>query len=176
MTKDNCYFLGKVTQTHGLKGEVILWLDVDQPELYAELDSVLLDMGNELVPYFLESLLIRGKKSIAKFEDIETIEETAPIINKELYLPMDVLPELEDDTSFYYHEIIGFELEDENTGEAYGSVTQVYEGSGQDLIAFEKEGKEVLVPISDEIVKTVDRDKKIIKVNLPDGLLDLYLE
>lgn len=176
MTTDDCYFLGKITQTHGLKGEVILWLDVDEPELYAEMDSVFLKFGKEMVPYFIEHIQIRGKKSIAKFEDIDSIEETESIINKELYLPLENLPELEDDTSFYYHEIIGFELKSESNGEILGTISQVYEGSGQDLLAFEFKGKEVLVPISDDIVKTVNRQEKQISVDLPDGLIDLYLE
>ncbi|MGR3809515.1 ribosome maturation factor RimM [Jiulongibacter sp. NS-SX5] len=176
MTTDDCFFLGKITQTHGLKGEVILWLDVDEPELYAELDSVFLKFGKELVPYFLENIQIRGKKSIAKFEDIDTIEETDSIINKELYLPMDNLPELDDDTSFYYHEIIGFELISEENNETLGTITKVYEGSGQDLIAFNIGENEILVPVSDDIVKTINREKKTLLVNLPDGLIDLYTE
>ncbi|KPM49576.1 ribosome maturation factor RimM [Jiulongibacter sediminis] len=176
MTTEDCYFLGKITQTHGLKGEVILWLDVDEPDLYAEMDSVFLKFGKELVPYFIENIQIRGKKSIAKFEDIDTIEQTESIINKELFLPLYTLPELDDQTSFYYHEIIGFELKSENDGEILGTVSSVYEGSGQDLLAFEFKGKEVLVPISDDIVKTIDREKKQLSVDLPDGLIDLYME
>ncbi|UBM59454.1 ribosome maturation factor RimM [Marinilongibacter aquaticus] len=173
---EDCYFLGKITKPHGLKGEVVVWLDVDAPELYAEMDSVFLKIGNELVPYFIEEIQIRGKKSIAKFEDFERLEDTEKIINKELYLPLDNLPELDDDHSFYYHEIVGYALKSENSGEIIGLITQVYEGSGQDLLAFEKEGKEVLIPISDEIVKTLDREAKTLTVDLPDGLLELYLE
>ncbi|MCL4141826.1 UNVERIFIED_CONTAM: hypothetical protein GTU68_061732 [Idotea baltica] len=101
MTKEECYFLGKITKPHGLKGEVILWMDVDVPELYEEMDSVFLDVNGELVPYFFENLQIRGKKSIAKFEDIETIEETESIINCEVYLPIDNLPDL-DLKPFYF--------------------------------------------------------------------------
>lgn len=176
MQKEDCYFLGKITKTHGIKGEVIIWMDVDQPELYAEMDSFLLLIKDELVPYFVEELQIRGKKSILKLEDINSIEETAGIINKEVYLPLEVLPELEDGHSFYYHEIVGFQLKEEKTGEIYGPILQVYEGAGQDLIAFKKEDKEILIPISNDIVKTINRKEKILLVNLPEGLIDVYME
>lgn len=175
MTKDECFFLGKVTKTHGLKGEVIVWFDVDDPEIYEGLESVFLLFNEELVPYFFESLQIRGKKSIAKFEDIETIEQTEFIINKEIYLPLNALPELTAD-QFYYHEIIGFSIQDENTKEEHGVVKAVFEGSGQDLIAFDVAGNEVLVPIADDIVKSVDRDRKIVFVTLPDGLISVFLD
>jgi 16S rRNA processing protein RimM len=175
MTLDDCYLLGKITKPHGLKGEVILWMDVDVPEVYAEIDSILLMENGSLVPYFFESLQIRGKKSIAKFEDINTIEQTEAIINLLAYLPLDNLPEM-DNKSFYYHEVPGFELKEEKNGKIIGKVTQVYEGAGQDLIAFLIDGKEVLIPISDDIVKTIDRENKILNVNLPEGLIEIYTE
>ena len=79
-----------------------------------------------------------------------------------------------DDTSFYYHEVVGYQLREEGTGEIIGIVSQVYEGAGQDLIAFMIEDKEVLVPISDDIVKTIDRANNILNVNLPEGLIEIY--
>lgn len=176
MRKEDCYFLGKITKTHGVKGEVIIWLDVDHPEIYADLDSILLLVKDELVPYFIENLQIRGKKSILKLEDINSIEDTAPVINKEVYLPEEMLPALEDDHFFYYHEIVGYQLKEEKDGQIYGTINQVYEGAGQDLISFDKDGTEVLIPISDDIVKTIDRETRTLLVNLPDGLIDVYLE
>ena len=173
MTIEECYFLGKITKPHGLKGEVILWMDVDAPEVYENLESLFLMVNGELIPYFFEDLQIRGKKSIAKFEDINSIEQTENIINLEAYLPLENLPKM-DDTSFYYHEVVGYQLREEGTGEIIGIVSQVYEGAGQDLIAFMIEDKEVLVPISDDIVKTIDRANNILNVNLPEGLIEIY--
>ena len=173
MTKDDCYLLGKLTKTHGLKGELAIWLDVDYPEEYDELDSVLLEVRGELIPYFIEEIQIRPNKSIIKFEDIDTIEEAQKIVNCEIYLPNDNLPELDDD-QFYYHEIIDFDVVDEQKGKL-GKVTAVYTSEAQDLIAMAYENSEILIPVSDEIVKTVDREKKELYTNLPEGLLEIYL-
>lgn len=174
MTKEDCYFLGKITKTHGLKGEVIFWLDVDHPEYYEELESVLVEVKGELIPYFLEELQIRGKKSIAKLEDIETIEEVEYLINCDLYLPLDTLPDLPNN-GFYYHEVVGFQVYDQSSKAEVGKIKAIFEGAGQDLIAIEVDEKEILIPIADEIIHKVDKANKRIELNIPDGLIDLYL-
>ncbi len=173
MTKEDCYLLGKLTKTHGLKGELAIWLDVDYPEEYEELDSVLIEIKGELIPYFVEEIQIRANKSIIKFEDIDTIEAAQKIVNCDLFLPNDNLPALADD-QFYYHEIIDFMIVDEQKGKL-GKVTAVYTSEAQDLIAMEYENSEILIPVSDEIVKSVDREKKELYTNLPEGLLEIYL-
>lgn len=175
MTKEDCYLLGKITKTHGLKGELAIWLDVDYPEEYEELDSVLLEIKGELVPHFVEEIQIRPNKSIIKFEDIDTIEAASKLVNCDIYLPEDNLPELEDNDQFYYHEIINYDVVDEVKGKL-GKVLAVYTSERQDLIAMQYQGKEVLIPIDDDIVKTVDREKKELYTNLPEGLLEIYLE
>ena len=174
MTKEDCYLVGKLTKTHGLKGELAIWLDVDYPEEYDDLDSILLDIKGTLVPHFVEEIQIRPNKSIIKFEDIDTIEDALKIVNCDLYLPNENLSELDDD-QFYYHEIIAFYIIDEVQGKL-GKVAAVYTSDAQDLIAMNYQGHEILIPVSDEIVKTIDREKKELYTNLPEGLLEIYLE
>ena len=107
MQKSECFSLGKITKPHGLKGEVTIWLDVDIPENYIGLDGLFLEIKGQLVPYIIEELQIRGKKSIVKFEDINSIEATESIIDAEAYLPIKKLPKLKG-KQFYYHEVIGY--------------------------------------------------------------------
>ena len=174
MTKDDCYLVGKLTKTHGLKGELAIWLDVDYPEEYEDLDSILLDIKGELVPYFVKEIQIRINKSIISFEDVDTIEAAQKIVNCDLYLPNENLAELEDD-QFYYHEIIDFDVVDEQQGKL-GKVAAVYTSEAQDLIAMNYQNQEILIPVSDEIVKKIDRQKRELYTNLPEGLLEIYLE
>ena len=174
MTKDNCFELGKITKTHGLKGEVVLWLDVDFPEDYEDLESIFLDMKGELVPFFMDSYRLSGNRAIVQFEDIDTFEKAEAMVNLEAFLPLEELPELEND-QFYYHEIIGFQIKDKNLGDL-GTVQIVYSMQAQDLLVMDYQGKEVLIPVIPEIVLEADKEAKILNVNLPDGLLEVYLE
>ena len=174
MQKEDCYLLGYITKPHGLNGEVAAFLDVDSPEEYREMESVFVDINNKLVPFFIEHLEITPKKSILKFEEVDNIESAEEIIGKELYLPLTALPPLTGN-AFYYHEIIGFEVIDEAFG-PIGPVREVFSNSSQDLIACNHQEKEVLFPVTDELIERVDRENKRLYVKLPDGLIDLYLE
>jgi 16S rRNA processing protein RimM len=174
MQKSECFFLGKITKPHGLKGEVTVWLDVDNPDDYEGLDAVFLEIKNELVPFIISDIQIRGKKSIAKFEDINKIEQTESIVGAELYLPLTSLPKLSG-KKFYYHEVIGFEIFDNNLQKSIGILKAIYESSGQDLFGIDANGIEILVPIVDEFIVSVDRTIKRIEIKAPDGLLDIYL-
>lgn len=174
MTKDSCFQLGKITKTHGLKGEVIVYLDVDYPEEYEEMDSVFLDIKGQLVPYFIENLQIKGKKSICKFETVDTFELAQKIVNLDMYLPLETLPDL-DEGQFFYHEVIGYEVWDENSQQSLGPILSIYEGVQQDLISVKVKSQEILIPISDAIVLRAEHESKKMIVHLPDGLLDVYL-
>ncbi len=174
MTKNDCFELGKITKTHGLKGEVILWLDVDFPEDYEDLESLFLEVNGELVPYFIETYRPSGNRAIVHFEDITTLEKAETLVNLNAFLPLDELPELDDD-QFYYHEIIGFQVIDKQLG-TLGTVQTVHAMQAQDLLVMDYKGKEVFIPVIDEIVLDADKAAKVLNVNLPDGLLDVYLE
>lgn len=154
---------------------MVFYLDVDEPSEYADLDSVLIEVKGELVPYFIESIaIVKGSRAIVALEDIDTIEQAERLINAGLYLPLDNLEPIEDENRFYFHEIVGYRVVDKEAGEL-GIVQGVYAMNAQDLIAMDYEGKEVLIPINSDIVHTVDRVNKHLNVTLPDGLLDVYM-
>jgi 16S rRNA processing protein RimM len=173
MDIDSCYQLGYVIKPHGLKGDVSIYIDADEPQAYRNLESVLIQQDNQLVPFFITKIKISGQKAILNLEESNDIEAAQLLKGSALFLPLSALPELTDE-QFYFHEIIGFTVQDENLGEI-GPVATVYDAGPQDLLAIEHKGKEVLVPINDETVKKVDKNKKQIFVNIPDGLLDIYL-
>ena len=176
MTKDDCFQLGHITKTHGVSGELVLFLDVDSPAEYADLASVLLEIKGELIPYFIESIaIVKGSRAIVAFEDIDTIEQAERLINCGAFLPLEELEPITDETRFYFHEIVGYQVVDAQAGEL-GTVRGVYAMNAQDLIAMDYQGKEVLIPINSDIVRTVDRANQKLSVNLPEGLLEIYME
>ncbi|RRB06598.1 ribosome maturation factor RimM [Larkinella rosea] len=174
MTKDDCFQLGKITKTHGVRGELVFFLDVDMPEIYAEMDSVLIEIKGDLVPYFIESISVNRNRGIVALEGVETIEEAQKLVNCDLFLPLDNLDELEDG-QFYFHEIVGYRVRDEKLGDL-GTVRTVYNVAPQNLISMDYQGKEVLIPVNDELTPSADKVQKILHVRLPDGLVDIYLE
>ncbi len=174
MTKDDCFQLGHITKTHGINGEVVFFLDVDEPADYDDLESVLIEVRGELLPYFIESMSVNRNKAIVALEEVDTIEQAERLINCPLYLPLDNLEVINDPDRFYYHEIIGYRVVDVEAGQL-GTVTTVYAMPTQDLIAMDYDGVEVLIPVNSAIVRTIDRDQKQLHVVLPPGLLDVFV-
>ncbi|GAA4827162.1 ribosome maturation factor RimM [Algivirga pacifica] len=175
MKKEDCFELGVISRTHGLNGEVIFNLDVDSPSNYEEMDTVFMEEQGQLVPLFIESISANKNRFIVALEDIETVEEAEKLKGAKLYLPLEVLPELEEG-QFYYHDIIDYTIIDQNLGEL-GHVATIYANTNsQDLLAMKYKGKEVLIPMAEDIVIRANHETKTMEVNLPEGLLDIYLE
>jgi 16S rRNA processing protein RimM len=174
MRKEDCFYLGKIVRKHSFKGEVVLKLDTDEPELYQEMESVFVDLGNNLIPFFIEkSLLQKGNQLRVQFEDMYTEEEAESILKADVYLPLDVLPKLSGD-KFYFHEIIGFQAVDVVYGEV-GTIVGVNDATAQTLFEIKNGTTEILIPMIDNFIKQVDREQKIIVFETPAGLIDLYL-
>ncbi len=175
MNKDNCFQLGYISKVHGLHGEVTVVLDVDYPEAYESLEHVFIDQKSRLVPFFLEYFDLQpNNKVLAKFEDYNTMDDAEQLVCSELYLPLTALEELADD-QYYFHELIGFEVIDENLG-TIGEIKVIYDLQTQDLMGVEHKGKEVLIPIQDGIIQKVDKAAEKVHCILPEGLLEIYLE
>ena len=173
MTKNDCFFFGKITKTHGLKGEITIKLDVANPEDFAELRYVLIEDKGNLIPYFIENQKISGDKMFVQLQDVKKVEQAVVFIGKAVFLPNDMMPELDED-EFYYKEIVGFKLIDAEKGEI-GAISDVLEYPTQAVIQVMKDGKEILIPIHDDIIEKVDKKAKILNIKAPEGLIDMYL-
>lgn len=172
MKKSDCFFLGRVTKKFSFKGEVIIKLDTDEPEVYANLDAVFIDMGRDLLPFFIESSSFqRGNELRVRFEDIHNEEDANAILRKEVYLPLKFLPKL-DGNKFYFHEVVGFTLSDVNYG-TIGTIDSINDSTAQALFIVSSEDGEVLIPLVDDFIKKIDRKNKEVIVETPEGLIDM---
>jgi len=175
MHKKDCFYLGKIVKKYSFKGELLVKLDTDEPELYDGLESVFVDLRNNLVPFFIESSQLHKSELLRiKFEDVDTEQDADSLLKCDLYLPLEFLPKLEDG-KFYFHEIIGFKVEDVNFG-AVGIVKSINDSTSQPLFEIDRNGIEILIPMNDAFIKKIDKKKKIITVDTPEGLIDLYLD
>jgi len=175
MNKADCFYLGYVAKLHGFKGEVSLFLDVTNPEDYSTLDAVFIDINDQLTPFFVESLKLKNNGFAAvRFEGLNDEASAKKLLRKELYLPAQVLPKLEG-TNFYDHEVVGFKVFDKNYGEV-GILKQVVDFKVNPLLQVMNGEKEVLIPLLENTVQKVDREKKELHVIAPEGLIALYLE
>ncbi|WP_340075761.1 ribosome maturation factor RimM [Leptobacterium sp. I13] len=174
MKKEDCFYLGKIVKKYSYKGEVLVKLDTDEPQQYESMESVFVALGNNLVPFFIEAASLHKSNLLRiKFEGVTNEEEADHLMKSELYLPLEFLPKLSGN-KFYFHEVIGFEIEDIHFGKV-GSITAINDSTAQTLFEIDNGGKALLLPMNDDIIKKVDRTNKKIIVEAPEGLIDLYL-
>ena len=174
MQKEDCFYLGKIVKKYSFKGELLVKLDTDDPSIYTKMESVFIDKNKNLIPFFIErSSLHKSTLLRVKFEDIDSEEDANKLLKSELYLPLEFLPQLTGN-KFYYHEIVGFEAEDLSFG-LVGIVKGVNDTTNQAILEIERNGSEILIPLIDDFIKSVDRELKKIILEVPEGLIDIYL-
>ena len=172
MNKDACYYLGYVSKTRGLAGNLLLFLDVDDTGNYAKLDRVLVDMHGTLTPFFFDAVWVRDGQYIeVHIEDIDSREAASALVGKELFLPLDSLPVLPDD-QYYLHELVGMTVTDARLGEL-GKVDKVFDQTNNPLMQILHPKGEILIPIVSAFVVEVDKQAGKIAVDLPEGLVDI---
>lgn len=173
MADKNFYYLGTLTKPFGLKGALCAYFDVDDCERYLDLDAVFIETDGEMLPYMIEDLQFRGNNQfVIKLQDVD-IDNVREFVQTELYLPLSRLPKLTGNR-FYFHEVIGFQVVDEQLGEI-GTCKGFMELTNNPLMQVDHDGTEILIPASSEFVTNVDRENKILHITTPEGLVELYL-
>ena len=174
MTVEDCFQLGKIVKPHGTKGELSITLSVDKPESFLKKESVFIEVNKKLVPFFIDKMtLLQNKRAILLLEDVASEADVESLLDCIIYLPLTDLPKL-GKGHFYYFEVIGYDVVDLALGKL-GTVAQIYEMPGQDMLEMNYQNSEVLIPMNEAIVQNADHQKREIYVNLPAGLLEVYI-
>ncbi|MFD2161421.1 ribosome maturation factor RimM [Paradesertivirga mongoliensis] len=172
MKIEDGFYIGYITKTKGLKGEVQVYFEFDQFE-DLELESVFLEINNKLIPFFVSSYKIQANRTgYFYFEDVDTIEKAEKLIRKKVYLPNEKMPEREEG-EFFYTDLKGFIAHDENHGEL-GEIIEVHEYPQQFIAVVPYKFTEIMFPLNEDIIQEIDEEAGIVKVILPDGLIEIY--
>ena len=173
MTKEESFYIGYITKTKGLKGELQLYFEFeDYQDL--DLDVVFLELNGKMVPFFVAShKLYDNNTGLFYFDDVDHVDKAQPLVKKKAYLPLNKKPEREDD-EFYYTDLKGFIAIDETLGEL-GEIIEVNEYPQQFVATVNYQNKEILFPLNEDFIVEIDDEENILTLDLPEGLLDVYL-
>jgi len=164
------YKIGYVAKSHGLKGEVTITLGPDCPDMEKG-KSFFLDSQSQLVPYLIQSISVKGIKAYVKLEDVNTPEQSHALKGSSIYLLKSERPKLVRG-EFYNDEVIGFSVTDAEEG-PLGDVIEVQEAGPNRYLIIKYLNKEVMIPLNGPFIQSVNKTKKTISVELPDGFLDI---
>ena len=174
MKIEDCFYIGYITKTKGLKGEVQVYFEYDEPA-NLPLDSVFAEINGKLVPFFISTYKLQNNQTgNFYFDDIDTIEKAQTLIRKKLYL-LNSLKPVRDDDEFLITDLKGFMVHDQTVGEL-GDIIEIHEYPQQFVAVVSYKFKEIMFPLNDDLILEIDEENGILKVDLPEGLVDLYLE
>ncbi len=170
--KDDCVKIGFINKPHGVKGELTLTLFEG---FYAEdidVDFLLLEIDNGLVPFSVEAQREKGSKTLlVKFEDVESENKAHELSGTEVYVESSNLSMDEDSVS---GALVGYLVVDKLKGNI-GVITAINEIANNPLFEVDNNGIEILFPVNPDFILNIDDQQKILNVNLPEGLVDMYL-
>lgn len=165
MISDNIIKVGRILKNHGVKGEVTL--SVDNDALF-EAECIIVELDGLYVPFYIES---RRRKSdtvdLIKIDGVDSEADAAPLLGAPVFLKKDEISDAGDE----WGSLNGYKFYDGDT--LVGEITAIDDQTENQLFIVEATSGEVLVPIVDEWVETVDDAAKVIKMRLPDGLVDI---
>lgn len=174
MKIEDSFRIGSIIKTKGLKGELQFYVDFDNLDVI-DFNAIFIDLAGKLVPYFIESIKYQQNNLAYIFlEDVDTIEKASKLVKKDIYLPNKLKPKKKSG-DFTLMDLLGFTAVDEDEGEL-GRITNIQELPQQLIATVTYKNCEVLFPLNGEIIKGIDVVKEIVRVDLPEGLLDIYLD
>lgn len=173
MDKKDCIKIGFVAKTRAFKGEVIIYFDDDLKVSFDinTIKSFLIEINNQLIPYFVEKISGNDTSCIVLFEDINTHDEAQKLTRKTVYLPQTSTKKIKSPKD-YIQALIGYKVIDKTEGEL-GIAIDILEYPMQLLLKIEYQSKEVLIPLVEPLVTEINKKKKTITVELPEGFLDI---
>lgn len=171
---ENYFKIGKLVATHGVQGQMVLAHSLGKKTSLKGLETIFVEQSvDSFIPYFITSAKIKNdKETFIFFEGISSKETAQSILKKEAWLTEEDFKKLA--AAAAPISLLGFIVIDH--GKEIGQVIEVIEQPHQILCKILIENKEALLPVHEESLEKMDRKNRKLYLNLPDGLLDIYLE
>lgn len=174
MIKESEVFrIGKLTKPHGIKGEISFAFDndvfdrVDCPYLICDIDGI-------LVPFFIEEYRFKGKETaLITFEDVDSEEKAQRMSGLDVYFPRKYYEdEPNEEIEYSWNFFLGFSVIDKASGKL-GIIEAIDDKTLNTLFLIKDKDNdnELIIPATEDFIEKIDAKKKVIYVNLPEGLI-----
>lgn len=164
--------LGKIIATHGVKGQLRVFLFSGEFSSIAGLDTVMVKAPNHGMETFEVAAAARhGKKVLLTLKNYDNVNQVLHLVGRELYVERDQLPELPEG-EYYWRDLVGLRVVTDQ-GEMLGTLTEIIATGSNDVYVVQGREREYLIPALEEVVLEVNLDDGVMKVSPPEGLFDL---
>ncbi len=173
LTKEDLTRIGFVNKTSGFNGKIKCIIDLARPKNLSGKKFLFLIIEGLPVPFAVEEMELNEDELIVKLEDVNSEEQAKKLLRTEVYSEKFTGKKKSEIGS--WKDLIGYTATDENYGEI-GIISEVLEYPMQMIAKCMVNDKEILFPLNDEIVLEIDGEEKNVFVELPEGLMDIYLK
>jgi len=164
--------IGHSLKSRGIQGNFKAHINKPFEEVISSARAVFINLNGSKVPFLIEKC-IDGKNILLKLEEVDSPEDISHLLGKELYLNKSEIPaELLMKTEEQSHPMLNYQILDQNDN-AIATIEELVEYPEQLLAKINYKEKELLLPIHEDLIISLDEEAKIIKLQLIDGLLDL---
>ena len=165
----NFFPIGRVVKPHGVKGKVkVEYYGVDLPALSVYREIFIEDEGGRPKAYEVLEALPQPPRLILRLKGIEKIEEAECLTGKEILVNREALLELEEG-EYYWADILGIEVETQE-GKRIGKVKEIFPTGSHDIYVVEGKRGEIFLPAIEEVIQSINLEKKVMKVVRMEGL------
>jgi len=174
MDKNECCLWGTFIKVNGVKGELVLKSNYFLSEDFESILSVFIEIEGILIPFFISDFIIRSDyTAIIKLDDIDNKNKAFEFLDKAVFIPKEKFPIITN-LPFELSQLIGYEIYD-NLDKKKGKIIDTIDIRQNPIAKIIINKKEVLIPVNDDTIISIDNKNKIIKLNIAKGLLDIYL-
>lgn len=168
--EEEVYKIGIINKPHGIHGELSFTFDDDIFDR-VDADYIVCLMDGILVPFFIESYRFRSDSSaLIKLEGVDNEQQARRFTNTEVFFPKKHAEGTEDEDLTWAY-FTGFIIKDVKEGKI-GKVTDVDDSTINTLFVVDQDGKELLIPAQEDFIVNLDREARIITMDLPSGLIE----
>jgi len=165
----NLFPIGRVVKPHGLKGKMkVEYFGDDLRRFFSYRQIFIQNETNGLEPYEILEVVAQPPRLILRLKDIEKIEETEPLIGKEIFVKKEALPELEEG-EYYWADLLGMEVETQE-GKRIGKVKEIFPTRAHDVYVVEGKRGEIFLPAIEGVIQSINIKERVMKVVRMEGL------
>ena len=174
ITKEELYPIGKFQRTHALKGELNMLSEID-PEYFMEGNPMIIEDEKIFVPYYVETVRKKGSTTfLVKLDGVDTESQASVFVNKDIYILKQDAEEIIGEDIDILDSSLDYEVIDNESGIKLGKIEFLDDSTENELfIIRNEEGEEIMIPANEDFIVEVDDEAKIIKMSLPEGLIDI---
>jgi 16S rRNA processing protein RimM len=169
---DDLILLGKVSGTHGIRGELRIYCYSGDYGTLMGLRTLLLRGANgDVLKAEMDSARLHGGKAVVKLKRFDNINDVSHLVGRELVIQRDQLPETEEG-EYYWHDLVGLTVIADD-GLELGILAEIFDTGSNDVYVVRNGEREYLIPALEDVVREIDLTSRIMKVTPLEGLLDL---